>query len=87
MQLDCLYTLGVHEGTVDGVKVVFLHNSEVFPVPYPDADAEMTTRQIALFSKACLEWCCQRHKIPSVCVTNDWFTGFVPGYAKVGVFG
>lgn len=47
----------------------------------------MTTRQIALFSKACLEWCCQRQKIPSVCVTNDWFTGFVAGYAKVGVFG
>ena len=39
IQLDSLYTLGVHEGTVNGVKVVFLHNSEIFPVPYPDADA------------------------------------------------
>ena len=25
--------------------------------------------------------------IPSVCVTNDWFTGFIPGYARTGQFG
>lgn len=25
VQLDTLYTLGVHEGTVNGVRVVFLH--------------------------------------------------------------
>jgi starch synthase len=31
------FTLGVHEGTVKGVKVVFLHNADVFPSPYPDA--------------------------------------------------
>lgn len=28
-----------------------------------------------------------RGLIPSVCVTNDWFTGFVPAYAKIGHFG
>ena len=44
IQLDTLYTLGVHEGVVNGVRVVFLHQSEIFPVPYPDADANMTTR-------------------------------------------
>ena len=31
------FTLGVHEGVVKGVKVVFLHNGDVFPCPYPDA--------------------------------------------------
>jgi len=31
------FTLGVHEGMVKGVKVVFLHNGDVFPCPYPDA--------------------------------------------------
>lgn len=31
------YTLGVHEGVVSGVRVVFLHNGDLFPAPYPDA--------------------------------------------------
>lgn len=25
--------------------------------------------------------------IPSVCITNDWFTGLIPAYAKIGHFG
>lgn len=29
-------TLGVHEGVVSGVKVIFLHNEMIFPMPYPD---------------------------------------------------
>ena len=40
-----------------------------------------------MFSKACLEWLCVRKVLPSVVVTNDWFTGFAPGYARVGAFG
>jgi len=28
-----------------------------------------------------------RKVLPSVVVTNDWFTGFAPGYARVGAFG
>ena len=28
--------IGVHEGVVNGVKVVFLHNAECFPTPYAD---------------------------------------------------
>jgi len=79
--------LGVHEGTVKGVKVVFLHNGDIFPCPYPDAQPNYVVQQIAVFGKACLEWCCKREIIPSVCVTNDWFTGLVPAYAKIGHFG
>ena len=84
---DCKSTIGVHEGTVSGVKLVFLHHSELFPSPYPDMKAADTVRQLSVFGKACLEYCCKRQIIPSVVVTNDWFTGLIPGYAKTGQFG
>jgi len=29
-------TLGVHEGVVNGVKLIFLHNADYFPIPYAD---------------------------------------------------
>ena len=80
-------TLGVHEGMVKGVKVVFLHNGDIFPSPYPDAQPGYIVHQIAVFGKAVLEYCCQRQNIPAICVTNDWFTGLVAAYAKVGHFG
>jgi starch synthase len=41
---------------------------------------------MAVFNKGCLEFCCSRQIIPSVCVTNDWFTGLIAGYAKIGAF-
>jgi starch synthase len=44
-------------------------------------------RQMAVFGKGCLEFCCSRGIIPSVCVTNDWYTGLVPAYAKIKAFG
>lgn len=81
------FTLGVHEGKVKGVTVVFLHNGDIFPSPYPEAQPSYIVQQIAVFDKACLEYCCQRGIIPSICVTNDWFTGLVAGYAKIGHFG
>lgn len=81
------FTLGVHEGKVKGVTVVFLHNGDIFPSPYPDAQPTYIVQQIAVFGKACLEYCCQRQIIPAICVTNDWFTGLVAGYAKIGHFG
>mmetsp|Transcript_17015 Transcript_17015/g.21520 ORF Transcript_17015/g.21520 Transcript_17015/m.21520 type:complete len:367 (+) Transcript_17015:1656-2756(+) len=84
---DVKITLGVHEGTVGGVKLAFLHHAEIFPQPYPDQTAANAVRQLAVYGKACLEYLCKRQVIPSVCVTNDWFTGFIPGYAKTGQFG
>ena len=42
--LNLPYTLGVHEGTVNGVKVIFLHNSEVFPIPYGDVSCAETVK-------------------------------------------
>jgi len=34
--------LGVHEGRVNGVRVVFLHEATIFPSPYPDAQPSFT---------------------------------------------
>lgn len=42
---------------------------------------------LAVFGKSCLEFLCKRKILPSVCITNDWFTGLIPGYAKIGAFG
>mmetsp|Transcript_5356 Transcript_5356/g.8269 ORF Transcript_5356/g.8269 Transcript_5356/m.8269 type:complete len:541 (-) Transcript_5356:1308-2930(-) len=81
------FTVGVHEGKVRGVKLAFLHNVDVFPSPYPDGQPSYTIQQMAVFGKACLEYCCQRALIPAICLTNDWFTGFIPAYAKHGMFG
>ena len=81
------FTLGVHEGNVKGVKLIFLHNSDIFPCPYPDAQPDFITTQISVFGKGCLEFCCQRGIIPSMMITNDWFTGLIAGYAKIGHFG
>ena len=53
--------LAVHEGVVRGVKVVFLHNSEVFPAPYADLGAGRVVFQLAVFNQACLEYCCRRN--------------------------
>lgn len=66
---------------------MFLHNGDIFPSPYPDAQPGYIVQQIAVFGKAVLEYCCQRQNIPAVCVTNDWFTGLTAAYAKVGHFG
>ena len=36
VSLNQAYSLGVHEGVVNGVKLAFLHNAEIFPSAYPD---------------------------------------------------
>ena len=79
--------MGVHEGRVKGVRLFFLHNADVFPRPYPPHDAYFQTKVMAAFAKGCLEVLCQWHLIPSLIVTNDWFTGLVPAYARHGHFG
>jgi len=44
VQLDYKYTLGVHEGEVNGVKIIFLHNAEIFPSPYSDSGCRDTIK-------------------------------------------
>ena len=81
------YELGVHVGKVSGVNLVFLHHEQLFPSPYPEGTAATVLRQIVVFCKASLEFLCAEKLIPSIVVTNDWFTGLVAAYHKAGAFG
>lgn len=76
------YTLGVHYGVVNGVKLFWIHNPEVFPMAYVGEDPAYVMRQLAVFAKGALELLCQNQIIPSTMVTNDWFCGLVPAYLK-----
>ena len=74
--------MGVHEGVVSGVRVFFLHNAVVFPRPYPPHDAASQIRVMCAFARGALELLCQWRLIPSLVVTNDWFTGLAPAFAR-----
>ena len=83
IQLDTKYEFGVHYGTGnDGIKYYFLHNASIFPKPYPDFGPADIVREMACFGKACLQLLCDIKIIPSLIITNDWFTGFTPAYGK-----
>ncbi|KAF2075592.1 hypothetical protein CYY_003097 [Polysphondylium violaceum] len=79
--------VGVHEGIDKGIHLHFLHHFEYFPTPYNAGSPIHQLKTIVLFAKASLELLCQIRVLPSVIVTNDWFCGLVPGYAKSGAFG
>eukprot|EP00741_Cyanophora_paradoxa_P025106 tig00000342_g24234.t1 len=81
------HTCGIHEGTVKGVRIIFIHNPEFFPTPYPSGAKWFKVRMMALFARATLQALCSLALIPAVITTNDWFTGLVPAYAKKGFFG
>ena len=86
--LDAKYEFGVHYGTGNnGIKYYFLHNATIFPRPYPDYGPADITREMACFGKASLQLLCDLGCIPALVITNDWFTGFTPAYAKCGAFG
>ena len=88
INLDERYEFGVHYGTGNGgIKYYFLHNANLFPRPYPDFGPAQTVREIASFAKASLQLLCDLKIIPSIILTNDWFTGLTPAYAKNGSFG
>eukprot|EP00127_Corallochytrium_limacisporum_P003902 Clim_evm12s154 gene=Clim_evmTU12s154 len=81
-------TLGVHAGYYNRTKLYFLHNPTFFPQPYPDSQSSTYSMQmIVLMAKASLELLCVERIIPDMVVTNDWFTGMVPAYARRGPFG
>jgi len=45
------YDFGVHYGRCDNVDVFFLHNSELYPSPYPPSDNYYCIRQICFLAK------------------------------------
>jgi len=80
--------VGVHQGKENGVNLHFLHNFNYFPTPYATGSPIYQLGQIVLMAKASLELCCQLRLLPSIIVTNDWFTALTPAYAKrSGAFG
>jgi starch synthase len=85
--LDKKYTFGVHFGTVDGVKLYFLHNYEIFPTAYAEGNNSFVLKQICIMGKASLELLCHLNLVPAVVVTNDWSTGLTAAYSKYGHFG
>ncbi len=84
---DGKYVVGVHYGKVKGVQLYFIHQPFIFPRPYADGDARYTIQQLALMAKASLEIFCITQQIPSLIVTNDWFTALTAAYPKHGHFG
>ena len=87
VNLDKKYIFGIHHGEVNGVKLYFLHNYEIFPSPYPEGNNIFIMKQISLFSKAALELLCFISVVPAIIVTNDWFTGLCAAYSKNNHFG
>ena len=87
INLDTNYSFGVHYGSGNNINYYFLHNSKVFPRPYADFGPGDTVREISCFAKGCLQLLCDLNIIPAVIVTNDWFSGLVPAFAKNGSFG
>lgn len=87
IELDQNFTFGVHSGEGNGIQYYFLHNSAIFPKPYPNYGSVHTVKEIACFAKAALQLLCDLTTIPSLIVTNDWFTGLAPAYGKNGAFG
>jgi starch synthase len=85
--LDQKYTLGIHYGEVNKVKIYFLHNYDIFPTPYAEGPNIFILKQICLMSKGALECLCFIKVIPALIITNDWFTGLTAAYSKFGHFG
>ncbi|EDR28925.1 starch synthase, putative [Entamoeba dispar SAW760] len=75
---------GVHYGRENNVDLYFLHNYDNFPMAYPPFNAERHLRSAVLLGKSSLQLLCDKGIHPSLIITNDWFTGMVPAYAKYG---
>ena len=83
VNLDKKYTFGIHYGEGNnGIKYYFIHNYEIFPKPYCDGTIEDNLRRVCLFCKSSLQLLCDINIVPEIILTNDWFTGLVPGYGK-----
>ena len=86
--LDKKYSFEIYFGKLHGVKLYFIKNDEIFPYPYSSKSPhEFLLLQMAIMGKASLALLNNINIIPSLIVSNDWFTGFVPAFGKGGHFG
>ena len=88
INLDKNYTFKIFYGEGnEGIKYYFIENKELFPQVYPNFNTPDTLREIAGFAKCSLQLLKDLDSIPSIILTNDWFTGLVPAYGKNNSFG
>ena len=86
--LDKKYSFDIYFGKLHGVKLYFIKNDEIFPYPYSaKSPHEFLLLQMAIMGKASLALLTSIGITPSLIVSNDWFTGFVPAFGKGGHFG
>ena len=86
--LDKKYTFDIYFGKLHGVKLYFIKNEDIFPQPYSiKTPHEFLILQMAIIGKASLGLLNNIGVIPSLIVSNDWFTGLVPAFGKGGHFG
>ena len=86
--LDQKYSFDIYFGKLHGVKLYFIKNEEIFPHPYSfKSSNEFLLLQMAIMGKASLALLNNIGVTPSLIVSNDWFTGFVPAFGKGGHFG
>ena len=86
--LDKKYSFDIYFGKLHGVKLYFIKNDELFPYPYSaKSPHEFLLLQMAIMGKASLALLSSIGITPSLIVSNDWFTGFVPAFGKGGHFG
>lgn len=50
--------IGITEGTVNRVKIFWLHNEEFFPLAYCGEEALYVIKQLTVYAKGCLELLC-----------------------------
>ena len=79
---DLFEEFGVHNGTVNGVTIYFIHHSIYFSEPYPGSDNYSRLQSWTLFCKASLQLLCDVSLIPELIITNDWYCAFTAGYGK-----
>ena len=83
VSLDEIFNFEIYYAEKDNIKYFFLKNFELLPLPYIEGYCSDTLRRVCAFCKASMQLLCDIKYIPSIIVSNDWFTGLVPAYAKV----
>lgn len=59
----------------------------MFPSAFCGEDSGYVIRQITLYARVTLQILCDIKVIPSIMVTNDWFSGLIPAYIKKHTYG
>ena len=81
--LDENYTFEIYYAEKDNIKYFFLKNFILLPKPYPEGYCSETLRSVCSFCKASIQLLYDIKYIPSIILSNDWFTGLIAAYGKI----